>query len=160
MDCSICLNAIKKETGETKLSCGHSFHIGCIGRWILKNESCPCCRTEMCEEARISEDNEPESESEYDDSDYDSDSDGEESGLWQMVRRIDPDIPKFNEETHAFWVLRTTFQRIDEDLPITPVKDALPPPSDFRGWHERNHTARDRGAVTEHWPRNSGYESA
>ena len=157
-DCSICLNAIKKETGEAKLACGHLFHIGCIGRWILKNESCPCCRTEMCEEARINEDKESDTDSEY--SDYTDDSEAEEESLWRMMRRVDADIPKFDAEAHAFWVLRTTFQRIDEDLPITPVKDAVPPPSDFRNWHERNHTARDRGTVAEHWPRDDGYESA
>ena len=158
MDCSICLNVIKKETGETKLACGHLFHIACIGRWILKNESCPCCRTKMCEEARISEDNEDsDSESEYSDDSDDSES---ESAIWQAHRRVDADIPKFNEETHAFWVLRETFQRIEEDLSITPTTEHMPPTSDFRNWHERNHTARDRGSVTEYWTRDSGYESA
>jgi len=155
MDCSICLTAIKKETGEAKLACGHLFHIGCIGRWILKNDSCPCCRSEMCAEARISEDNDSDTDSEYS-----NDSEVSESAIWQAHRRVDSDIPKFDSEAHAFWVLRTTFERIEEDLPITPVKDAVPPTSDFRNWHERNHTSRDRGTVTEYWTRDDGYESA
>jgi len=158
-DCSICLNAIKKETGEAKLACGHLFHIGCIGRWILKNESCPCCRTAMCEEARINEDKEADTESEYSDYTDDSEAD-EESGLWRLTRQVDDDIPKFDPEAHAFWVLRTTFQRIDEGLTITPVQEVVPPHSGFRNWHERNHTSRDRGIVAEHWSRDSGYESA
>ena len=155
-DCSICLAAIKKETGETKLACGHLFHIGCIGRWILKNDSCPCCRKEMCSEARINEENESDTDSEY----SDDDSSESESAIWQAHRRVDADIPKFNSEAHAFWVMRTTFERVEEELSLTPTNYKLPPTSDFRNWHERNHTARDRGTVTEYWPRDDGYESA
>lgn len=50
MDCSICFNAITKETGLVTLSCEHSFHLRCINHWFwnqyLKDltESCPCCR--------------------------------------------------------------------------------------------------------------------
>jgi hypothetical protein len=49
MECPICYENIDATTGQTTLSCSHSFHYGCISGWFLKQEvgSCPCCRKEM-----------------------------------------------------------------------------------------------------------------
>lgn len=49
MDCSICYQAISATTGIATLSCSHSFHINCIGKWLtsLDEGTCPCCRKKM-----------------------------------------------------------------------------------------------------------------
>jgi len=44
MSCPICFEEISKKTGQTILSCSHTFHIKCILEWLIKNPSCPCCR--------------------------------------------------------------------------------------------------------------------
>ena len=55
MDCSICLEAITKQTGSTTLSCEHTFHFRCIESWFAGqiwkdlNQTCPCCRSEGTE---------------------------------------------------------------------------------------------------------------
>lgn len=44
-DCSICLEEISaRNTGLTELTCGHKYHPRCIGKWLIKNPSCPECR--------------------------------------------------------------------------------------------------------------------
>lgn len=56
-DCSICLNAVTAETGQVKLACSHTFHLGCIGRWMTRgDENCPMCRKAMSETERIDND--------------------------------------------------------------------------------------------------------
>lgn len=49
MECPICYENIDATTGQTTLSCSHSFHYGCISGWFLKQDvgTCPCCRKEM-----------------------------------------------------------------------------------------------------------------
>lgn len=44
-DCSICQK--KDEETAAFLTCGHGFHTGCIGTWIIKNRSCPLCRKKI-----------------------------------------------------------------------------------------------------------------
>lgn len=133
MECSICFAAIEKSV--TTLSCGHHFHLGCIGRWILKNESCPLCRHEMEEHEKIAEDveedEEEDYESEYDSEEEESDYDELEevnvarvNGRW---RELDEShkmfIPKFDPEAHAFWVLRTTFEKLESgEQFVTPTE--------------------------------------
>lgn len=52
--CAICYSDIVAEkTGITTLRCSHSFHLGCIARWILKSETCPCCLSEVTEFEKI-----------------------------------------------------------------------------------------------------------
>ena len=58
-DCSICLEKFLKAdlipiTSEIEpdqavkwSKCGHTFHHKCIERWVMKNTSCPMCRTEL-----------------------------------------------------------------------------------------------------------------
>jgi hypothetical protein len=46
-NCSICCCEITLQTGNSSLSCQHSFHLKCISRWLSKNNSCPCCRNQV-----------------------------------------------------------------------------------------------------------------
>jgi len=55
MNCPICHDEINKKTGMTTLGCSHSYHLRCIVKWILTNDSCPCCRTELNENEKISD---------------------------------------------------------------------------------------------------------
>lgn len=49
-ECSICLECISvSTTGRVEMSCSHSFHLKCIGKWLNKNSSCPMCRTKPSE---------------------------------------------------------------------------------------------------------------
>jgi hypothetical protein len=44
--CNICLNE-QTSNSENKLifvKCGHSFHKECISEWLLRKNTCPCCR--------------------------------------------------------------------------------------------------------------------
>ncbi len=44
MECSICMNAIDASTSSARMTCGHSFHFGCVATWANTNPSCPLCR--------------------------------------------------------------------------------------------------------------------
>jgi len=78
MDCSICMDAITKETGCTTLSCQHTFHFRCIDNWFGKQvwddqpQTCPCCRSEgsdldRCEVMQGDEEEEEDEDDEYED---------------------------------------------------------------------------------------------
>ncbi len=51
--CAICLNPIDEEAVfpediDKKIRpCNHSYHAGCINRWLENNTTCPNCRTEV-----------------------------------------------------------------------------------------------------------------
>ena len=47
MDCSICVDSISSNDHSTKFKCGHQFHTSCISHWLLLNNTCPHCRTEV-----------------------------------------------------------------------------------------------------------------
>jgi len=56
MTCPICMDAIvARLTGETRTSCGHSFHFQCIVSWMSggTRKTCPVCRAEPSEKERI-----------------------------------------------------------------------------------------------------------
>lgn len=56
-DCSICLSPVTAETGQVKLVCSHTFHLGCIGRWMIRgDENCPMCRKAMADTEIIDND--------------------------------------------------------------------------------------------------------
>ncbi len=43
-DCAICLSEMPSGTNVLQLPCGHEYHIKCIKRWLLLNNSCPVDR--------------------------------------------------------------------------------------------------------------------
>jgi len=56
MTCPICMDAIvARVTGETRTSCGHSFHFQCLVSWMSvgTRKTCPVCRAEPSEKERI-----------------------------------------------------------------------------------------------------------
>lgn len=42
--CNICLGEMKE---YIFVKCGHSFHKECIFDWLLKKQTCPCCRIDI-----------------------------------------------------------------------------------------------------------------
>jgi hypothetical protein len=46
IECSICLNVVKKKSMIVKMGCGHYFHKACLFNWIdiSKKTFCPNCR--------------------------------------------------------------------------------------------------------------------
>jgi hypothetical protein len=97
MECSICLEAITKQTGSVILSCEHPFHFRCIDNWFSKQvwndleQTCPCCRSkgtdlDRCEVLDVY-DNEEEDES---DEDEESIADSEDF----LVDRINEMLPR------------------------------------------------------------------
>ncbi len=147
IECSICCEDIG--CARATLACSHTFHLGCIGRWILKNESCPLCRKAMEEKERIHEDAEEDEEDEEDwvddeEEDEDDEEDEEDDNASLVWRRVGPGhwlitknplkIPEFNEEDHALWVMRKTFEMAEDGAsieaagsePPVPAVDTLP----------------------------------
>jgi hypothetical protein len=138
-DCSVCFDEISKTTGSATMACGHCFHIGCLSRWLNKNETCPYCRHEANEHERIEEDKEQDEDddNEDDDESVDEEDDGEQwvrasSGHWITIRQRNRsagilDIPEYDDEAHAFWVFRKTMEMMESGVEIT-VQKELPPP--------------------------------
>ena len=53
-DCPICFDPITAATGEVRMACTHSFHLGCIGTWLQEGgQTCPYCRTAVQETERL-----------------------------------------------------------------------------------------------------------
>ena len=44
-ECSICLDKYLPKQKTIILECGHKYHTQCITQWLLKDLSCPDCRT-------------------------------------------------------------------------------------------------------------------
>ena len=83
-DCAICFEEVSAATGQTILSCTHTFHFTCLVRWFANQEgaeSCPCCRKEMLPTERASWDSEGSEDEGADDSDEEDDEDFEEEQL-------------------------------------------------------------------------------
>ncbi|KAL3617980.1 hypothetical protein CASFOL_038302 [Castilleja foliolosa] len=48
LDCAICLDSFREGDECRNLRiCKHLFHSKCVDRWIVKNPSCPVCRTRV-----------------------------------------------------------------------------------------------------------------
>ncbi|CAN1339734.1 NEP1-interacting protein 2 [Linum perenne] len=49
LSCSICLQDFEQgELMRQVPSCGHYFHSDCLDNWLIRNASCPMCRTYVC----------------------------------------------------------------------------------------------------------------
>jgi hypothetical protein len=44
--CSICFDEYEDED-YIITECSHKFHIACLDKWVIKNASCPICRTKL-----------------------------------------------------------------------------------------------------------------
>lgn len=56
-DCSICLETIG-EKNNCVTECGHKYHMSCLMKWTMKNNSCPACRNKINKEEEVKEVNE------------------------------------------------------------------------------------------------------
>lgn len=45
MSCPICWKRFVKYERVIRASCSHTFHPGCITNWLIRNDSCPMCRS-------------------------------------------------------------------------------------------------------------------
>eukprot|EP00439_Symbiodinium_sp_Y106_P057920 s2461_g8.t1 len=41
--CAVCLSEFDRDAVLRRLPCGHSFHRGCIDKWLKRNKVCPLC---------------------------------------------------------------------------------------------------------------------
>ena len=152
MDCSICFDAIAAATGSATLSCGHQYHLGCIARWLMTNESCPYCRHAPTEHERVAQ---PSHEEESDD-EMDDEDDRSSASL---------DIPAFDDECHALWVLRQTFEMLErgESLAVASVQPQEQVPALFFEWHgsaQLEDIRRRQNQLDLYLGEDRGYESA
>jgi len=53
--CNICFESVPPGT-ENKTKCGHSFHCGCLLKWLERKNTCPCCREELYVKQEINKD--------------------------------------------------------------------------------------------------------
>ena len=63
------MNAIDASTSSARMTCGHTFHFGCVATWANTNPSCPLCRHSFGETETIQR-REPESPFEYDENGF------------------------------------------------------------------------------------------
>lgn len=132
-ECSICFEQLAKATGSSTMACGHCFHIGCLARWLTKNETCPYCRHEANEHEKFQELIDDESEEEYDDESDDEEEHGEDwirvaRGRWITVAQRDSqiqnlNIPEYDAEAHALWVFRKTMELLESGEEIQVQKE-------------------------------------
>jgi Ring finger domain len=149
MECSICQDTIEASGGHVTLACQHHYHLGCIGRWLLKSETCPMCRQETSDKEKILKNDERMSWAEEEEED-------EEDAFSEE----DTDIPEFNEAAHALWVMRKTFEMLEDGQSIqseTSTRQVIDPEHD--GIHIVRQRQRREGL---HWllDDDRGYESA
>ncbi|CAL9187329.1 unnamed protein product [Musa hybrid cultivar] len=45
--CIICFEEFEMEEEVTRLPCKHTFHVGCLARWLERGNGCPLCRREQ-----------------------------------------------------------------------------------------------------------------
>ena len=108
-DCSICFDEITVKTGSTTLSCGHTFHFGCIAKWFLNASedgpsTCALCRKEMSEledvKAYRASDDEDDDDDESDDDESDDDEEEERDPVvvQQRLVRLRTKLSSMSEE--------------------------------------------------------------
>jgi len=157
MDCSICFDAIAASTGSATLSCGHQFHLGCVARWLMTNESCPYCRHAPSEHERVAQPSAADDDESEDDDMDDEDDRSSDASL---------DIPAFDDECHALWVLRETFEMLERGESINPAPAPAEPkpaaPLLFE-WHAsplQEDIRRRQNQLDLYLGEDRGYESA
>ena len=99
MDCSVCFEAITKQTGVVTLSCEHSFHFRCIDSWFGQQvwndnpQSCPCCRNEGAESGldrcNVEGDDEDDEDDDYSDDTESEDDNDDDDDLAEMLMSED-----------------------------------------------------------------------
>lgn len=50
LSCPICLNVFERDdviTWSKELRCQHAYHADCLNPWLMKNDDCPICRTNL-----------------------------------------------------------------------------------------------------------------
>jgi Ring finger domain/IQ calmodulin-binding motif len=95
-DCAICFEEVSAATGQTILSCTHTFHFTCLVRWFANQEgaeSCPCCRKEMLPTERASWDEGSEGGAE--DSDEEEDEEDDEDFEEEQVLMTRAQVQEF-----------------------------------------------------------------
>jgi hypothetical protein len=50
--CNICFEPVAPGA-ENKTHCGHTFHCGCLLKWLKTKNTCPCCRAELYEKENL-----------------------------------------------------------------------------------------------------------
>lgn len=50
--CNICFEPVAPGA-ENKTPCGHTFHCGCLLKWLKTKNTCPCCRAELYEKPNL-----------------------------------------------------------------------------------------------------------
>jgi hypothetical protein len=53
--CNICFESVPPGA-ENKTECGHTFHCGCLLKWLKKNNTCPCCRVPLYDKPTLTDD--------------------------------------------------------------------------------------------------------
>jgi hypothetical protein len=165
MDCSICMEAITKQTGSTVLSCDHAFHFRCIDEWFYKqlceglHQTCPCCRSEGAELDRCMYEEATEDEEDDDEESYEEDDDevSEAGSLDEFAERIWNGSLRLERNAQGQWViidtqdmafdsLRTVFGPLNE-LDVEESSEEIAArkiQAIYRGYQERSAFAMKR----------------
>lgn len=147
MDCSICLEAITKETGSTTLSCGHAFHFKCIYDWFAKQiiddaeETCPCCRgkgsnLDRCHAVAVVLDDDDDSDDD-DNSSYESEEiDQEEYALYSTIDLIISGALRLERTGTGQWIITDS-----EDMAYESFRNVFGPMNELDEDEERRNQA-------------------
>lgn len=113
MNCSICFEDITKETGNTVLSCDHTFHLRCIIKWFLEQalkdlpETCPCCRSKGNQFDRTCFLDESSEDEEEEDEDYvEEEEDEDNESLNELADEIQEGLYRLERQPSGDWVIQ------------------------------------------------------
>lgn len=69
-ECAVCLSEFKEDEEIRKLQCPHTFHKGCLDRWLQQcSATCPLCRTKVLPDDIVASYQRMRNQVEYDGSD-------------------------------------------------------------------------------------------